>query len=207
MSAIREELVHAALNRSASLIDYKIHDNFHKKHEFRQKTILADESLTKDEKTYAIKYLNKTYDLNKITFNEGEKRICENCSKECLATLYCEYCVRNYLKANFSNWTSGNDNIDNLIQKCQIETVIPEVIVEWIPYNKLQYIKYLTKGGCSEIYTADWIDGYYIEWDSKEQQLIRFGEHSVILKGLENVESANQSWFEEVCNLNVFKKK
>ena len=126
MSAIRKELVRAALNRSLALIDYKIHDNFHKRHEFRQQTILADESLTKDEKTDALRILNKTHDLNKITFNEGEKRICENCSKECLATLYCEYCVRNYLKANFSNWTSNNDEVDNLIRKCQMETLGPE---------------------------------------------------------------------------------
>ena len=82
--------------------------------------------------------------------------------------MFCEICVRNYLKANFSNWTSGNDNIDNLIQKCQIETLAPDMIVEWIPYNKLQNIKYLTEGECSKIYTADWIDGGYIEWNSKE---------------------------------------
>ena len=31
-----------------------------------------------------------------------------NCNQEFLATTYCEFCVRNYLKANFSNWTSGN---------------------------------------------------------------------------------------------------
>ncbi|RIA94219.1 hypothetical protein C1645_873601 [Glomus cerebriforme] len=122
----------------------------------------------------------------------GTKRICENCNQECLATLYCEYCVRNYLKANFSNWTSGNDDIDNLIQE-----------LEWIPYNNLRNIKYLTKGGCSEIYTADWIDGCYEEWDSKEQQLIRLGYYNnVILKRLEDVESANQRWLEEV---NFFK--
>ena len=78
---------------------------------------------------------------------------------------------------------------------------MPNTVVEWIPYDKLQNIKYLTRGGCSEIYTAAWIDGEYEEWDSKEQQLIRFGGHEVILKKLENVESANQSWFEEVCNL------
>src|SRR2546423_1594961 len=65
--------------------------------------------------------------------------------------------------------------------------------------------KSLTEGGCSEIYTADWINGGYEEWDSKEQQLERFGEHEVILKRLENVENANQRWFEEVCNLNVIK--
>jgi len=83
-----------------------------------------------------------------------------------------------------------------------METLIPNKIIEWIPNNNILNMKYLTKGGCSEIYTADWIGGGYYEWDSKKQQLKRFGSHKVILKRLENVESANQSWFEEVCNLN-----
>ena len=80
-----------------------------------------------------------------------------------------------------------------------MKTIISYKIIEWIPYNNLQNIKYLTKGGCSEIYTADWIDGKYEEWDSENQQLERFGGHKVILKRLENVENANQRWFEEVC--------
>ena len=134
----------------------------------------------------------------KILFNLGTRRICENCNQECLATLYREYCVRNYL--NFSSWSSGNDDIDNLIQKCQMEALHPEMIVEWIPYNNLQDIEYLTKGEFSEIYKATRIDGCYIEWDSKKQQLRRLGTEGVILKKLENIESANQSWFEEVCN-------
>ncbi|RGB22852.1 kinase-like domain-containing protein [Rhizophagus diaphanus] len=71
------------------------------------------------------------------------------------------------------------------------------MIIEWVPYNNLQNIEYLTKGGISEIYTAVWIDGRYEEWDSKEQKLIRYGRQEVILKGLENVENANQRWFEE----------
>src|SRR5204862_1000702 len=149
--------------------------------------------------------LTKSYDRNKVLFNEGTKRICENCNQECLATLYCEYCVRNYLKANFSNWTSGNDDIDNLIQKCQMESLNPLGIVEWIPYDKLQNIKYLTEGGFSKIYTADWINGRYFEWDSKKQQLKReyeFKSQLVILKRLENVENANHSWLEEVCKSN-----
>ena len=177
MSAIRKELVTAALNRSNALVDYTIHDNFHKRHEFRQQTILNDKSLTKDEKTEAIRRITKTYDRNKVRFNEGTKRICENCSQECLATLFCEYCVRDYLKAKFSNWTSGNNEIDNLIQTCQIEMPLPNRIVEWIPYDKFKNIKYLTEGGFSKVYTASWINGSYNEWDSKKQQLKRIGRH------------------------------
>ena len=84
-----------------------------------------------------------------------------------------------------------------------METLEPEKVIEWIPYDKLQNIKYLTEGGCSKIYTAGWINGCYFEWDSKEQQLIREFEsrsQAVVLKKLENVESANQSWFKEVCS-------
>ncbi|CAB4424249.1 unnamed protein product [Rhizophagus irregularis] len=197
MSVIREKIVCAAVNRSGALIDYNIHDDIHKRHEFLKQIVLADNSLTKDEKIYGINRLIRGYDRDKIFYNSGSKRICENCKQECLATSYCEFCVRIYLKANFSNWTSGNVSIDNLIQKCQMETLKPNVIIEWVPYNNLENISYLTKGGFSEIYTADWIDGRYEEWDSKKQQLKRFGRLKVILKGLENVESANKSWFEE----------
>jgi serine/threonine protein kinase len=85
-----------------------------------------------------------------------------------------------------------------------METLAPNRIVEWIPYNKLQNIEYLTKGGCSEIYTAVWIDGRYDEWNTEEKQLKRYGGHDVILKKLENVESANRSWFDEVYNKKIF---
>jgi hypothetical protein len=200
MTSIRKELVFAAIDRAYALTDYNIQNTIDKQFEFKKQTILANKSLTKDEISYAIKSLNKDFDEYKILRNEGTKRICENCHDECLATLYCEHCVRNYLKANFSNWTSENNDIDNLIQQCQMETFGPNRIVEWIPYNKLQNIKYLTKGGCSEIYTADWIDGRYEIWDSKEKKLKRLKNRSVILKKLENVESANRSWFEEVYN-------
>ncbi|GET66834.1 kinase-like domain-containing protein [Rhizophagus irregularis DAOM 181602=DAOM 197198] len=189
--------VFAAYHRAYALTDHNIQNTLYKRFEFRKRTILADKSLTKDEKSYVVKLLNKDFDKFKILDNEGTKRICKNCHDECLATLYCEHCVRNHLKSNFSNWTSGNNDIDNLIQQCQMETFRPDRIIEWIPYNKLQDIKYLTKGGCSEIYTADWIDGRYDEWDSKEKQLKRTGGHQVILKKLENVESANRNWFEE----------
>src|SRR4051794_23562257 len=132
--------VNTALKRSFALIDYNIHNNLHKQYEFRKKTILDDESLTENEKSEAILIITKTYDHSKILFNKGTNRICEHCNQECLATLYCEYCVRNYLKANFSNWTSGNNDIDNLIQKCQMETLVPNLVIEWIPYNNLQIL-------------------------------------------------------------------
>ncbi|POG67693.1 kinase-like domain-containing protein [Rhizophagus irregularis DAOM 181602=DAOM 197198] len=197
--------VNNALNRSYALLDNTLNcDTFY---ELRKQILLDDESLTENEKSEAIKIITKTYDLNKVTFNQGTRRICENCNQECLATTYCEYCVRNYLKAKFSNWTSENVIIDNLIQECQMKTIKPSLIPEWIPYNNLQNIKYLTKGGFSEIYTAVWINGSYDEWDSEGQQLKRLENCYVILKELENVENANQNWLEEAkSHLNISNK-
>ncbi|GES76544.1 kinase-like domain-containing protein [Rhizophagus clarus] len=81
--------------------------------------------------------------------------------------------------------------------KCQMESFMPDMIIEWISYSDLQDVEYLTKGGCSEIYTAIWISGRYDQWNSKNQQLKRKGNIKVVLKKLENVENASQSWFEE----------
>ncbi|RGB34466.1 kinase-like domain-containing protein [Rhizophagus diaphanus] len=170
MATIRIEIAKAAINRAYALTDPNIQNNLEKHHVFKIQTVLADKFLTKDEKSFAVILLNKGFDHHKIMYNQGTKRICENCHE------------------NFSNWTSGNNDIDNLIQQCQIKVLIPNMIVECIPYNNLQNIKYLTKGGCSEIYTAVWIYGRYEEWNSKEKQLKR---------NTKNVESADKSWIEE----------
>jgi hypothetical protein len=206
MTSIRKDLVYTALKRADTLIDINIRYDLTKSHEFRQQTILADKSLNEEEKKEAIAILIKEYDFVKIIYKLGPKRNCENCHLECFATSYCEHCIRNYLNSKFSNWTSGNDIVDNLIQKCQMEIFSPEYVTEWIPYNKLQNIKYLTKGGYSEIYIADWIDGKYLEWDSKQQLLKRGGTtHKVILKKLDNIEDNNKSWYDEVLYHTVYK--
>src|SRR6266542_2587568 len=151
MPSLRKEFINAAINRAISLIDYNVQSDIVKQFKFIRRTILSDIYLSKDEKTEAIRLMNILYNRNKIMNNEGRKRICETCDQECLAISYCERCLQNYLKSKFSNWTSGNDDIDNLIQNCQLESFEPEKIIEWIPFNNLQSIKYLPKTGYPEI--------------------------------------------------------
>ena len=191
MSNIRKDLVNAAYDKAYSLIQ---NDDMHKRFESLKQFILNDESLTRDEKSEAIKRFDGDYDYFKVLQNDGIRRVCENCQERCLATLYCEFCVRNYLKENFPNWTSGNNEIDNLIKKCQMESITPSMIVEWIPYDDLQNVRHLTEGGRSEIRSADWVDGFYNEWDLKEKRLKRSGKCKVVLKSLEN----DSNWIEEV---------
>src|SRR5581483_11808088 len=49
---------------------------------------------------------------------------------------WCGPCQRNILKENFTNWTSGDKEIDNFIQEMQLKITNPtDIIFEWIPYN------------------------------------------------------------------------
>ena len=93
MSAIRRELVNSVLDKADALIDDYIHDDMPKQHEFAKEIILADEHLTNDEKSEAIRILNEEYEYNKILFSEQTK-LCENCQQEHLAALYCDNCIR-----------------------------------------------------------------------------------------------------------------
>ncbi|GBB94898.1 hypothetical protein RclHR1_24360001 [Rhizophagus clarus] len=67
-------------------------------------------------KSKAIKLLTKSYDSRKILYNEGMRR---------------------------SYWTSGNDDVDNLIQQCQMETITPDRIKEWTTSSTLNRTEYM----------------------------------------------------------------
>ncbi|PKC59202.1 hypothetical protein RhiirA1_469798 [Rhizophagus irregularis] len=62
-----------------------------------------------------------------------------------------------------------NEGTKRICESCTKDVYLHYII----PYNNFQNIEYLTKGGCSEIYTAKWINGSYDKWDSKEQQIKR----------------------------------
>src|SRR5437016_2423753 len=87
---------------------------------------------------------------------------CEECSYEYVNiknTYYkwCKPCQINNFKKNFTNWTSGNEKIDDLIQEIQLTINDPDDIVfEWIPYNQFSNIKVISKDGFD---TANWKDG------------------------------------------------
>ncbi|GBC25530.1 kinase-like domain-containing protein [Rhizophagus irregularis DAOM 181602=DAOM 197198] len=201
------KLVYKAIERSYITMDKNIYNDIIKQHKFRKQEIINDKSLNVKQKSEAINNLNGNYNFDKIRYKIGKKNFCKDCKNEYYANSYCEHCIRIYLKENFLNWTSKNDKIDNLIRECQLQSLAPNRIIEWIPYNRLKKVKYFTRGGCSEIYKANWIDGYYNKWDSKEKCLIRSGTHKVILKALKNVESANRSWFDEaVSHLTISNK-
>ncbi|RHZ48648.1 hypothetical protein Glove_543g18 [Diversispora epigaea] len=179
-------------------LDTNIYKTITEQEKYRKDFVDNDSSLTENEKKFLLDELQKTYDTLRIGDNSVEKQQCNNCQNWYQATQYCEFCIRKYLENNFRNWTSGNNEIDKLIQECQQKTIAPDTVIEWIEYNQFENIEHLAEGGCATIYTATWKDGIYNEWNSERQILERFGSHKIVLKRLNNSNSNNTHWFQEV---------
>jgi hypothetical protein len=108
---------------------------------------------------------------------------------------YCRSCLVSYIENDFSNWTSGNEKIDDFIQKIQLKISNKnDTIFGWIPYNKFIDINEIGKSGFA---TAIWKDGplYYSYINKKFKK--KFSE-KVLLKYLYNSQNINNKFINEV---------
>ncbi|RIB15262.1 kinase-like domain-containing protein [Gigaspora rosea] len=93
-------------------------------------------------------------------------------------------------------YKSGDKMIDKFIQKCQLSTIRPDAIVEWISYDQFTNIEYKTRGGSATIYIAEWKDGWFFKWEN--QKLLRYGRNPVILKWLDDSKTLSEDWIREI---------
>src|SRR4051812_34194697 len=113
---------------------------------------------------------------------------CEKCSEKYTNVFFkwCKPCQINNLKNNITNWISENKQIDNLIQKKQLEIdYCSDRVFEWIPYDQFSYIKEIGKGGFATVYSAVWSDGP-LEYKNYNEEYTRSSNYKVALKCLHN---------------------
>ena len=96
---------------------------------------------------------------------------------------WCKPCEINYLKKNFTKWTSGNKQIDDFIQRRQLEINYTDVLFEWVSYDQFNDIKELgSKSDLITVYSAVWKNGpLYYDYQNKNEW-IRGSYKKVILK-------------------------
>ncbi|CAG8494980.1 16630_t:CDS:2 [Acaulospora morrowiae] len=112
------------------------------------------------------------------------------------------------LESEFSNWTSGNKEIDVFIRKNQLKALLHTEVIEWIPYNRFQRVKYLTEGGFGKVYTATWIDGYIAYWDFSDEKWTREDNNETYcLKILDNSSNNIKKFLQEIENQLKFRGK
>ena len=76
---------------------------------------------------------------------------CPECNKNYYG-LYCKPCNSGHFRDNFQNWTSGNDDIDNLIQESQLNASNEMELLEWIEYSNFKNIEHVAEGGFGKVY-------------------------------------------------------
>src|SRR4051812_37926788 len=91
--------------------------------------------------------------------------ICGECNEPGTGRHWCRPCNAKRFKENFKNWTSGNKDVDELIQHAQLDAVYYKKCLEWIPFKNFGDINYITKGGYGKIYSARWFEGNISSWD------------------------------------------
>ncbi|RIB22787.1 kinase-like domain-containing protein [Gigaspora rosea] len=88
---------------------------------------------------------------------------------------WCQECGITYFKNNFSNWTSGNQKIDEIIKETQMNSKFPVDFVEWIPPEQLEQVKKINQGGFATVYSAFW----------KQDPISMFGNEFKRTKGIQ----------------------
>jgi hypothetical protein len=143
-----------------------------------------------DTKVYILVFSNEYFDY-----------YCKKCGNkyESRYEKWCKPCQINQLKNDFTNWTSGNEKIDDFIQKKQLEFKNNEILFEWIPFNKIINVEEL-KDNC--LTTAIWKDGplYYNKIEHRKELCKK-----VCLKYLHNSQDNNDEFLTEVleCSINL----
>ncbi|RHZ82341.1 hypothetical protein Glove_109g203 [Diversispora epigaea] len=118
---------------------------------------------------------------------------CPECNQKYKSIYYrwCKPCNSKHFQNDFNNWTSGNDEIDKLIQDAQLNANNYWEVIEWIPYDRLKDVKQIGKGGFGTIHYARWIDGKIKNWIIENQKWKRYDNREVALKKFDSFVNFN----------------
>ncbi|GBC02681.1 hypothetical protein RclHR1_04750009 [Rhizophagus clarus] len=166
------------------------------------------EDCLNEVKTYTIGFTRFNIRIYGISQNPDTKdyimvledKYCRKCGEVYTNVFreWCKSCQTIYLKNLFSNYTSENKNINDLIQVMQSKIDKPsDTIFEWIPYNQFDNIKEIGKGGFAKVYSAIWKDGP-LRYNLEKQGYTRKPNVKVALKCLNNSQDITDMFLNEV---------
>ncbi|PKY59791.1 kinase-like protein [Rhizophagus irregularis] len=114
---------------------------------------------------------------------------------------YCKPCNSVRFRNKFIFWTSGDSNLDKVIQNSQLNATLTSELIEWIEYSNLENIELIAYGGFGSVYKAIWIDGP-IRQNTWNWGRYRENEMEVAVKKFQNVANVSSDFLKEV-NFNL----
>jgi hypothetical protein len=125
---------------------------------------------------------------------------CPECGKieDITYDYYCKPCNSAHFHDNFAQWTSGDLNIDELIQNSQLNANLQSGLIEWIEYSNLEDIELVAHGGFGSVYKAIWKDGPIKFWHVNKPEWKRYDKKEVAIKKFRNVVHVSPEFLNEV---------
>jgi len=123
---------------------------------------------------------------------------CRDCGKARTIFNWCHACESQWFQENFSNWTSGNEQIDAIVRTSQENAKQGGDFLEWIPFDQFELITYSIRGGYGAVYKAIWLEGPRSVWDEISLEWRRLGPTKVALKRLDNSCRMSREFLEKV---------
>ena len=127
---------------------------------------------------------------------------CQECGRE-NNEYYCKPCNSVHFQDNFAHWTSGDSNLDKLIQNSQLNADEPYKLIEWIEYSNLENIELIAHGGFGSVYKAIWKDGPIVGhnqqvWNFNKSEWQRESKIEVAVKKFRNATHVSSEFLNEV---------
>lgn len=143
-----------------------------------------------------IKVFDFTYRAYYEFFGYGRCIECNLLFKD--KNLWCKYCHSKRFQDNFSKWDSGDETVNDIIRKAQLNAEKACQLIEWIPYDDFENIVYIARGGFSRVYRANWIHGQILSRNYCDHDYIRNKNMLVALKELNNSSNIYDNFLNEV---------
>ncbi|RHZ83021.1 hypothetical protein Glove_100g27 [Diversispora epigaea] len=104
--------------------------------------------------TFCWQISNKDYLSKCKSCNNRDYGRCYQCGEIKVKSNWCLGCKPLEVIPTFQFWTSGNEEVDKLIQENQLN---PDWdYLKWIEFDEIVDIQFLSKGGFGSVYTAKW---------------------------------------------------
>ncbi|CAG8618604.1 8005_t:CDS:2 [Ambispora gerdemannii] len=96
---------------------------------------------------------------------------CFDCGKFRTNFAWCQPCETTWFKEKYQGWTTGNLQLDLIIQKSSRSGDY----LEYIAYDQFELVEFHKAGAFSEIYYAIWLEGPKWDWNENTQAWSRSG--------------------------------
>ncbi|RHZ86121.1 hypothetical protein Glove_54g167 [Diversispora epigaea] len=124
---------------------------------------------------------------------------------------YCDLCTKEHFIEEFKTWSSGNVEIDKIIQECQTNNGYN---LQWIPYDNFQDIKHIANGGYGSVHSTILKNGVKRYWDlnGSDWNYCNVGDKvalkeindskddvSIFIKEVQNIQTVSDLLYVAIC--------